>query len=132
MGGRRVLPWRGGVFLISGAYGMGKFNAFILGLLLGFGLYHVASNFHLIRTPNGVEWVRKVSPSFRDSYADIRTYTVSEWAEHPELAAALLKEKRAELMRPAGQQAVSDAVDGAIDRVLDKVGGQPEEPSEQP
>ncbi len=105
---------------------MGKFNAFILGVLLGFGLYHVGSNFHLLRTPNGVEWVRKVSPNFRDSYADIRTYTATDWTQHPDLAAALVKENRAELMRPAAKQAVSDVVDGAIDRVLDKVGGEPE------
>lgn len=103
---------------------MGKFYAFLLGIVAGFGLYHLASTRHLIRTDEGLYWTPKVSQSLEDTYADIRGYGPEDWAKHPALAAAIAKSGNDELM---GQ-----AAEGTLVNVLDRVLPADDPPANQP
>lgn len=90
---------------------MGKFYAFLLGILAGFGLYHVASSYHVLRAESGWHMIPKVSQSLGDTYVDIREFDPGDWAKHPEVAAAVIQ---------SGNEAlVTGAAETALDRTFE-------------
>jgi hypothetical protein len=79
-----------------------KLLGFLLTMACGAGLMACVYEFHVLRTPNGVEFVRKPSPDWHDPFVDVRGWTVREWAAHPRLVKNLALAKRADIMESSG------------------------------
>ncbi|TWT77059.1 hypothetical protein Pla123a_24890 [Posidoniimonas polymericola] len=95
---------------------MGKIYAFLLGVAAGFGLYHLAGSYHVLRTDSGLHVAAKTSLTLHDTYVDIRGYGPSDWADHPEVAAAVFKSGDEELKKAAVFEAVDQILpDAAAD-----------------
>ena len=89
----------------------GTFKAVAAGMIVG-GLiaYFLALN-HLIRTEEGVVAVPRQDVPYTDSYVDIRGWDANEWAKHPQLTQALVKDKRASLVvRAAAEEVARDVL----------------------
>lgn len=71
-------------------------------------------NFHVIRAQDGFHLIPKVNARLSNTYADIRGYQVADWAAHGELAAALVKANRGDLL----EGALNDTISKGIDRLM--------------
>lgn len=84
-------------------------SRFLLGVATGAMLLYGAMTFHLVRASDGVHFVAKVPAHLSEVYVDIRQFGVADWADHPQLAAALVHANRQDLL---GQSAVGAIQDG--------------------
>ena len=95
---------------------MKRIPAFLLGVVVGaLGLF-MALNYHFVRANDGMHMIRKTSSSLSGTYADVRGYTPTDWANHPDLAAAI--------MASGEQELIEDVAGEALFRGLDNVLGQ--------
>jgi hypothetical protein len=97
---------------------MKSFMAFLLGVVLGAGGVFLGQGYHILRTADGYELVRKTRPSFKLIYVDVRQYLAEDWLEHPQLAQAVLEAKKGHLMQEAVRMQVHQAVDELLKKVL--------------
>lgn len=79
-----------------------KLLGFLLTMACGAGLMACVYEFHVLRTPKGVEFVRKPSPDWHDPFVDVRGWSVREWAAHPRLVKNLTLAKRVDIMESSG------------------------------
>ena len=93
---------------------MGKLYSFLLGVVIGFGLYHAAINYHFLYAADGLHMVHKTPPRFEEIYIDVREFTPQDWVAHPELAAAVEKAGKQEVITNAVGNAVKEAVEQAL------------------
>jgi hypothetical protein len=85
---------------------MARLNSFFLGLLAGAALTYFALGYHVLRTKDGFEVIRKTTPTFAQSYVDVRTFDGGAWTERPELAAAVMKAGKEELLGDAALESL--------------------------
>ncbi len=101
---------------------------FALGLICGAGVIFVGLKYHVVHAQDGIHLVPKVSADFSEPYVDVRQFQVTDWNEHPELAAALVKAEKGHLVADGSVEAVRQTMDRFFDRF-----NQSEEPvDEQP
>lgn len=93
---------------------MKRLSSFILGVLVGAGLLYGALNYHLVHADDGLHLVSKLESQLSMTYVDIREFTVADWANHTELAAALMNADRGDLV----EGAANDALHNMLDNVL--------------
>src|SRR5688500_9020217 len=89
---------------------MSRFSAFLLGLVTGAGLLHAAMTYHIVRAGDGMHFVAKQPPRLREVYVDIRQFGVGEWADHPQIAAALVQAGKQQLVGQSAAAAIQDSV----------------------
>ncbi len=99
---------------------MRRLMTFFLGMVTGGALLYGALNFHVIRANDGVHFVRKIEPKIAATYVDIRNFTFADWKQHTEIAAALVRTEKSDLM----QNAASGALQQSLDKWLDPGGQQ--------
>ena len=87
---------------------MAKIYTFVLGMVAGFGLYHLAVSYHVIRASDGLHLTPKVAATLADTYIDIRNFTAADQVDHPGVVAAIVKSGNAQLQ----QELVGGAVEG--------------------
>ena len=92
---------------------MGKFYAFLLGVIAGMALYHLGSTYHVVQSKSGWHVIPKFQQGWEDTYADIRHYTPGDWADHARLAAAIAESDNKSLKE--------SVLDSTADSVLDSV-----------
>lgn len=110
---------------------MGKFYAFLLGALVGFGIYHVANGQHLVRADNGWHLIAKTSPGLGRVYIDIREFTADDWQENQALANALTQSgNQALLDQSGGEESVSENA-GSEDAVAEEPAAEESKTQEQ-
>jgi hypothetical protein len=97
---------------------MGKLGTLIFGAILGAGLVFGAQRYHVVRSDEGFYLVPKVGSTFAETYVDIRTFTLSDWASHKTLAAALLKSKKEHLMQDSAGDAFREDIRSAVNQLL--------------
>lgn len=90
----------------------------LLGAALGAGGMFVAQGYHVLRTADGFELVRKVRPGFELTYVDLRDYQADDWLAHPQLALAVLEAKKDHLIKDAATRAVRQAIDQFAKKLL--------------
>jgi hypothetical protein len=89
---------------------MRRISTFLLGMATGAMLLHGATMYHLVRAADGFHLIPKQPPRLAETYVDIRTFTMAEWADHAQLASAVVQ---------AGQQRLlGDSAGGAIRETL--------------
>jgi hypothetical protein len=93
---------------------MRRLPTFIFGMVVGGLLIYGALNYHVINAPSGLHLVPKVESTLAATYVDIRGFGLSDWAQHQEVAAALLSANRQDLM----QSAAEDSLRTGLDRLL--------------
>jgi hypothetical protein len=93
---------------------MSRIWSFLLGVVVGALLLHVASNYHIIRSNEGLHLVAKRPPRLSESYVDIRGYSMADWTAHPQLAGALVQANKQRLL---GESA-TDAMHQSLNQLL--------------
>jgi hypothetical protein len=95
---------------------MRRLWTFASGILFGGMLVFAAMNYHVIRANDGFHVVPKIDAELALTYADIRDFTVTDWAKNSELAAALMSANRRDLV----DNAIENSVDNSLDKWLDR------------
>ena len=73
-----------------------------MGVAVGGGLMWGGFNYHLVRTKDGFETVKKRSVTLTDAYVDTRTWGFADWSKHPDLVWSLTQNGKTDLMNSAG------------------------------
>jgi hypothetical protein len=89
---------------------MSRFSSFLFGFVTGAALFYVAMNYHLIRSGEGFHFVGKQPPRLSEAFLDVRSFTVGDWAGHPQVAAALVQADK--------QHLISNSAAGALQQEL--------------
>jgi hypothetical protein len=95
---------------------MKRLMTFLCGMIAGAVLLFGALEYHVIRANDGLHLVPKLDAKLAATYVDIRTFTLADWAQHPELAAALIDDDQHELV----EGAASDALHKGLNQFLDR------------
>src|SRR4051794_13956387 len=85
---------------------MRRISTFFLGMATGAMLLHGATMYHVVRASDGVHLIPKQPPRVSETYVDIRTFTMNDWAGHAQLASALVQANQ--------QQLLGDSAAGAL------------------
>jgi hypothetical protein len=85
---------------------MSRLFVFIVGIVVGAGLIYAALTHHFVRTSSGWQIVPKTSATFDDFYVDVREFDVSNWSEHRELVAAIIKAEKSQILGDAAQSSL--------------------------
>jgi hypothetical protein len=93
---------------------MRRLSTFIFGMVVGGLLIYVALNYHVIQAKDGMHLVPKVDAQLAGTYVDIRGFAPVDWAQHPEVAMALFRADRNDLM----ESTAADSLRAEFDRVL--------------
>ena len=94
---------------------MGRFGAFVLGLVVGGLSVFGALHYHVVRAHEGVHVIPKMNSTFSETYVDIREFGFEEWNQHRELAFAITRAGKTHLIQGVALQPMQDAVDGMRD-----------------
>lgn len=95
---------------------MRRLMTFLMGVVTGAILLFAALHYHLIRADDGLHFVRKVDSKLAATYVDIRGFTVADWTQHPDVAAALMNSDQRELLEGAATDALQNGIDQFINR----------------
>ncbi len=89
---------------------MGRLSSFATGVAVGAGVMFGALTFHLVRTTEGYELVPKITAGFADTYVDVRTFGVSDWANHKPLVAAIVRADKQKILAPSSAENLTEGV----------------------
>src|SRR5262245_5074987 len=92
---------------------MTRFSSFMLGLVAGAMLLYAVMNFHVVRARDGFHFVNKQPPRMGETYVDVRSFGMSDWAGRPQLTSALVGANQ--------QRLLGDSATGAIENGVNKV-----------
>ena len=93
---------------------MGKLYNFLLGVVVGFGLYHAAFNYHVVYANDGLHLVKKGKPRLSEVYVDVRNFNAQQWLAPPDLVLDIQKAGKDDILKQAAGDAVKEAVDRAL------------------
>ncbi|HEX6962206.1 MAG TPA: hypothetical protein VF175_10090 [Lacipirellula sp.] len=93
---------------------MRRLSTFIFGMVAGGLLIYVVLNFHVVQARDGMHLVPKVDAKLAGAYVDIRNFTPADWQQHPEVAMAIFRAERGDLL----ESAASDALQNGLDELL--------------
>lgn len=80
---------------------MSRLSTFLLGMVAGAGLLQAATNYHVVRASDGFHVIAKQPARLSETYVDIRRFTMSDWANRPQLATALVQANQQQLLGEA-------------------------------
>ena len=93
---------------------MRRLSTFFFGMVAGGLLIYAALNYHLIQAKDGLHLIPKTEATLACTYAYIRDFGPGDWAQHPEIAMALFKADRTDLL----ESAASSSLQTGLDRLL--------------
>ena len=93
---------------------MRRLSTFIFGMVVGGLLIYLALNYHLIHAKDGIHLVPKTSATLAATYVDVRNFALADWANHQDVALAIVKADRGELLHSVA----GDSVLNGLDRIL--------------
>jgi hypothetical protein len=93
---------------------MRRLSTFIFGMVVGGLLIYVVLNYHVVRATDGFYMVPKVNAELAAAYVDIRQFGPRDWAQHPDLAMAIFRADREELL----ESAAGGSLQIGLDRLL--------------
>jgi hypothetical protein len=85
----------------------------LLGVVLGCGLTTVAFRWHVVRAGAGWHMIESGTAMPVDCFADVREWTPNDWADHPQLATALVAAGQGDLV-------MRTSATNVLDRVLNR------------
>ena len=76
-------------------------SRFFAGMICGAIMLYVAMHYHVVRGKEGVFLVPKIRNQLSGAYVDIRDFQLSDWQQHKQLAAAMVKNNQSDLLQDA-------------------------------
>lgn len=67
-------------------------------MVAGAALLQGATTFHVVRASDGFHLIAKQPARLTETYVDIRAFTMTDWAAHPQLASALVQANQQQLL----------------------------------
>lgn len=89
---------------------MPRIFSFLLGVAAGVMLCYGATNYHVVRAQDGFHLVHKQRARLAEAYVDVRSFGISDWTSHTELAAALTAENKQYVMEGAAANALQSGL----------------------
>ena len=89
-------------------------SVFVLGIVTGAIGLQVALHYHVVYAEDGMHFVPKISSKLGESYVDIREFDLADWEEHTSLAAAIVRDDKAYLLKDAANTSLRNTLDSAI------------------
>lgn len=77
---------------------MSRWSSFLSGAVTGAALIFVVMSFHVMRADDGFHFVAKQPARLSETFVDIRDFSISDWAGHPQLATALVQANKQYLL----------------------------------
>ena len=99
---------------------MRRLMTFLFGMVVGGALLLGAQQYHIIRAKDGFHLVPKIHSQLSATYVDIRNFTPADWAQHSDVALALINDNQGQLV----EGAANDVLQQGVDRLLDHLGQQ--------
>ena len=93
---------------------MSRIWTFLLGMATGAILLYVGTLYHVVRATDGVHLIEKQPPRLAETYVDIRSYSMTDWAGHPQLASAIVQANQQQLLTSSAAASLSDTVGKAL------------------
>ena len=93
---------------------MKRISTFFLGMATGAIVLHGATLYHVVRASDGVHLVAKQPARLSETYVDVRSYSMSDWPSHPQLATALVQANLQHLIGDSAAGSVHEAVNQAL------------------
>jgi hypothetical protein len=93
---------------------MRRISNFLMGMAAGAMLLHGVTMYHVVRAADGVHLIPKQPPRLAESYVDIRTFSMNDWADHAQLASAIVQAGQQQLLGNAAIGSVREAVDAML------------------
>ncbi len=91
-----------------------RLGAFFFGFIAG-GIFVLgALKYHVIHAEDGIHLVPKMGVTFQETYVDIRNFKPRDWAEHPNVSAAMVRAGKANLMKETAIESLFDGVEGLL------------------
>lgn len=91
-----------------------RIGAFVFGFIAG-GIFVLGSlKYHVIKADDGIHLVPKMGATFSETFVDIRTFSANDWAQHPNVTAALVRADKGHLMKGAAVDTLFDGVEGLL------------------
>jgi hypothetical protein len=90
---------------------MRRLSTFIFGMVVGGLLIYVALNYHLIHAQDGLHMVPKIDAALASTYVDVRGLGIADLAQYPEVAMAISKAGRQDLLESIAGNAIGTEVD---------------------
>jgi hypothetical protein len=89
---------------------MGRLSNFFLGMVVGGVVMFVSLKYHVLRTTSGYELVPKLTAGFSETYVDVRTFGVSDWANHKSLVAAIVRADKKQILQGSSAESLTEGV----------------------
>lgn len=93
---------------------MRRLITFLFGTVVGALLLYAALNFHVIRASDGFHLVRKVDSTLAGAYVDVRQFTPADWVQQSQVAEALVRANRTDLMESSVRDSLRRKLDGIL------------------
>jgi hypothetical protein len=84
--------------------------SFLLGAVFGAALFHVATNYHVVRSSEGIHLIAKTPPRWSESFVDVRSFSGADWTGHPQLAGALVRANKQHLIVDSTANVIQQSV----------------------
>jgi hypothetical protein len=97
---------------------MSRVWSFLLGVVFGAALLHVATNYHVVRSSEGFDLIAKTPPRLAESFVDVRAFSGSDWSGHPQLASALVQANKQHLIIDSTASAIQQSVNQLLPDAL--------------
>jgi hypothetical protein len=101
---------------------MKGFGPFLCGAVVGGAAVFASLSYHFVQTKDGVRMIPKLSPTFLETYVDVRPFTAADWQQHKSLTAAILRANQGAII---GEGVVDQAAQ-AVQQWLPEVGRNPQ------
>lgn len=86
------------------------FIGFVCGGIFIFGVLR----YHVLHAEDGFHLIPKMGATASEPYLDVREFTASDWADHPAVAAAVVRAGRADLMKDSAVDSLFDGAAGIL------------------
>ena len=73
-------------------------------------LLHGATNYHVVRASDGFTSSPSSRPGLSETFVDIRAFSMTDWAGHPQLASALVQANQQQLLGDSAASALQESV----------------------
>jgi len=93
---------------------MQRISAFLCGVVVGALLCYWTTHYHLVRAQDGFYVVPKTRAGVLDAYVDVRSFGVTDWAEHADLAAALVADNQQQVIQDSAVNALQDTANQLV------------------
>jgi hypothetical protein len=94
---------------------MKRLTTFVMGMAVGAAILLGALKYHVVRANDGLHLVPKLDAQLAGTYADIRAFTIADWAQNPDLAAALIDAGQRDLVEGSAKDALRNRLDQFLD-----------------